>query len=112
MPSDFENNAVERENSLLHYYTAESNKNQSEQVQERLFMNLSLTEIAQRLSQAIIGIVQDLVMMKAFSLTRVIEILFKGDRMIYLGKHRGVGKRDYYGRRRLDRQKSRPARTF
>lgn len=83
--SEYENNAVERENAFLNYYTAESNKNQNEQVQERLFMNLSLTEIAQRLSQAVIGIITDLVSMETFSLTRVTEILFKGDRMIYLG---------------------------
>jgi hypothetical protein len=83
----FERKVLETENKNLTYYTEKTNKEAIQQKTENLFINLSIKEILINLSKTFVGILNDLLTPGNLSLTggRIIDILFKEDRMIYVG---------------------------
>lgn len=82
---DFEKQAINNEEQQLKYYTIKANQEVSEHIQHMLLLNMSISEILQRMSQTVIDIINDLTNTDDLNLRNVIIILFKGDRMVYIG---------------------------
>jgi len=84
--SDVEENAIKNENKLLNYYTDKANYDQEQAETGKRIVHLSLLEIAQNISTTIIAIINELVDPTVKKDTNgLLEIFFKGDRMIYIG---------------------------
>lgn len=84
--TEYEERALENEGALLKYYSNKANYDQNETHEDRKLINLSLAEIAANISNTIITIINELLdPEKNNSFRSVLEIFFKGDRMIYLG---------------------------
>ncbi len=81
----FERKVLETEKQNLTYYTEKANKAATQQKTENLFINLSIKEILVNLSKTFVGILNDLMTPGNLTGGRIIEILFKEDRMIYVG---------------------------
>lgn len=82
----FERKVINAENQKLTYYTEKANKAAAEQKTENLFINLSVKEILSNLSAAFVGILNDLMTPETpLSVSTVLHILTKEDRLIYVG---------------------------
>lgn len=85
MKTAFQRNVENLENERLAYYSEASGQQQEEKEDQKLFINMSILQILQRLSQTVIDIINELTSGKATDLRTFIYTFFKGDRMIYLG---------------------------
>jgi len=84
--TDFEQNALDHENQKLRYLSVTANNKNMEEQKSDLLINLSLKEVGENISSTIIQIINDLLSPEfLWSPRSVITVLFKGDRMIYLG---------------------------
>ena len=84
--TEYEERALKNEGALLKYYSNKASYDQNESHEDRKLINLSLAEIAANISDTIITIINELLdPEKNSSLRSIVEIFFKGDRMIYLG---------------------------
>lgn len=84
--SNFEQQALDREDKTLKYYTDKANSNQDSDVQHQYILNLSLSEIAANISVTFIAVINDLVNPSTRKdLNGLLNIFFKENRMIYIG---------------------------
>lgn len=76
----YEQHVIQGEKNNLRYYTERDNKKQDKEVMDGLFINLSLREIMNKWSLTFVNIINDLM-----NGNLGVYVLFKDDRMIYLG---------------------------
>ncbi len=76
---------MESEGHKLNYYTNRANIQKIEGVDNDLFINRSLKQILHSISKTFIDIINEFLEGEAVSFRSALTILFKGDRMIYLG---------------------------
>lgn len=76
---------MEHEGHRLNYLSEVSNKRGAREVDNDLFINRSIAQILRSISDTIINIINEVVAGEARDFRSAITILFKGDRMIYLG---------------------------
>jgi hypothetical protein len=81
----FQRNVEKQENKNLTYYSDTSNNKKDDTTEEKLFINLSIAQILANLSQTVIDIINDVTSGKATDARSGLMILFRGDRMIYVG---------------------------
>ena len=84
-PGSYEKMVEQHEDEKLTYYRERSNLEQESATEDRLFVNLSLTEILRGMSQTFIDIINEIVSGKIGSAKDLLITLFHGDRMIYTG---------------------------
>lgn len=84
--TNFEKQALDREDRKIKYYTDKTNNEQERSTQHQYILNLSLSEIAANISLTFIAVINDLVN-PAISKDRngLLTIFFKETRMIYIG---------------------------
>ena len=78
----FEKRVLESEKQKLTYYTAKTNSEQSEELTENMFINLSLREIFANFAKTIIDIMNDLTVSGTKD---ILNTFSKDDRLIYIG---------------------------
>lgn len=80
--SNFEKNAIDKENQTLKYYTSKSNIEQTTDAENKQIFNMSLSSIAANISVTIISIINELLDPNRQG---IVQIFFKEDRMVYIG---------------------------
>ena len=81
----YERKVQEHEGTKLTYYSDIGNKEQTEDEEEKLFVNLSLKELLQGISETIIAIINDLVSGNVRDVESLVLVIFKKNRMVFLG---------------------------
>jgi hypothetical protein len=84
-PQTYELRAAKIANQKLEYYSQLANQEAAQAVDQNLFIHLSLAQILQNLSKTLVEIITDLANGQASSYTGLMQTLFSGDRMLYLG---------------------------
>jgi hypothetical protein len=79
--SNFIHQVVKKGKATLDYYTDEANLLRKEHIREQSILNMSLTQILQKLSVTMIEILDDIIKNRINSISDVV----KGDRIIYIG---------------------------
>ena len=74
-----------REGEQLTYYTDRTNQSQESEERDKLFINLSVTEILRGISRTFIDIINEFVTGKVYNVSSLLTTFFSGDRMIYVG---------------------------
>ena len=82
---NYERLVHKNEEQQLAYYSEKANIEKNTNEDERLFLNMSIRDILKGVSVTFIDVINDLVSGKAKNSKDLIKILFKGDRMIYVG---------------------------
>ena len=86
MDTNFTQQSRQNEEKMLKYYTDKANYEATQQQENQQIINLSLVEIAAKISQTAIAVINELVdPEKPKDLNGLITILFKEDRMVYIG---------------------------
>lgn len=85
MKTAFQRNVENLEKERLTYYSEASGKQQDKEEDRKLFINMSILQILQQLSQTVIDIINELTSGNATDTRSFIYTFFKGDRMIYIG---------------------------
>lgn len=84
--TQFEIDTLTEHERRLKYYTAEANKENKVKEEKNLFINLSIVQIFHNLSQVIISILNELMLInKDTPKSEIFLIFVKNDRLIYLG---------------------------
>ena len=73
------------EEQQLAYYSEKANIEMENNEDGKLFLNMSIRDILKGVSLTFIDVINDLVSGKAKNSKDLIKILFKSDRMIYVG---------------------------
>ena len=81
----FQKKVQDLEKQKLTYYTEKTNSIVTDDKTENLFIHLSLREIIMNISKTFIDILDDLLKLKPASVREYLDILGKGDRLIYVG---------------------------
>jgi hypothetical protein len=81
----FQKKVQDLEKQKLTYYTEQTNSIVADDRAENLFIHLSLRQIIMNISKTFIGILDDLLTLKPASVREYLDILSKGDRLIYVG---------------------------
>ena len=83
MDTNFTQQSRQNEEKMLKYYTDKANYESEKQQDNQQIINLSLAEIATKISQTVIAVINELVdPEKPKDLNGLLTILFKGDRMV------------------------------
>ena len=83
--NSYERKVLEHEGTKLTYYSEVSNKTQADDEDKKLFVNLSIKELLQGISMTFIAIINDLVSGEVKDFKSFLLVIFKQNRMIYLG---------------------------
>ena len=84
--TQYEIDTLSTEQRRLKYFSDKTNDENNEKTQKETFINLSIVEIFRRLSQVIIAIINDLIIVnKNTPKSEIILIFTKQDRLIYIG---------------------------
>lgn len=81
----FEQRVLEGEQEQLHYYAERSNQKQANDKRDQLLVNLSIKQILSNWSQTFVDILTDLTTGQVTGVRSLLKVLFKDDRMIYVG---------------------------
>ena len=81
----FQKKVQDLEKQKLTYYTEKTNSIVADDKKENLFIHLSLREIIMNISKTFVDILDDLLKLKPASVREYLDILSKGDRLIYVG---------------------------
>lgn len=85
MKTSFQRNVENLENERLTYYSETSGKQRLDKEDQKLFINMSILQILQQLSQTVIDIINELTSGEITDARSFLYTFFKGDRMIYIG---------------------------
>ena len=81
-----ETQAMEDQQRKLKYFSDTTNEEREQQQEHEVFLNLSLVELFRNLSATIIVIINEVLeITKKTTLSDIIYIFIKGDRLVYLG---------------------------
>ncbi len=84
--NDYQNQAIENEEEHLNFKSFEENLKHEKSNSDSLFINQSLSQILSNISATIIVVITELLDPKVHKTpSNIMTILFKDDRMIYLG---------------------------
>ena len=81
----YERKVMKAEGEQLAYYTTVANQEQSEKMQEKLLLNLSIREILRNMSMVFVAIITEITSGVVHSPRDLLYILFKENRMMYIG---------------------------
>jgi hypothetical protein len=82
---NYERLVHKNEEEQLAYYSEKANIEKDNMSDEKLFLNMSIRDILKGVSVTFIDLINDLVAGKAKNSKDLVKILFRGDRMIYVG---------------------------
>lgn len=83
--TDFQKKAINDEEQKLKYYTIEANQENDLNRNRTMFLNLTVLEVLQKISQTVIDILNEIVNSSVLTFKDLFLILTKDDRIIYLG---------------------------
>ena len=81
----YEREVEQYERNRLTYYTQRADTDQDNKEENKLFVNLSLKQIMEGISQTFVGIINEIVSGEIKTLRQFVVTLFRADRMIYVG---------------------------
>ena len=81
----YERMVHKHEEDQLAYYTEKANVEKNIEEDKKLFLNMSIRDILKQMSITFVDIITDLTSGKATNLRDILKILFKEDRMVFIG---------------------------
>lgn len=86
--SDYEKEMINRQYNKLYFNSLNITNQMEQEKKEKIIYNLSLSQIFQNMSNIIVAVLNEYSMLiknKDTNYNKYIEVLIKGDRMIYVG---------------------------